>query len=274
MNTLTQIYKLVGGLILIALTQQATATVVQLQTVIGNIDINLFDKNTPKSVENFLTYAKAGAYSNSVIHRAETGFVIQGGGYTYRGSLPLEAIATNAAIVNEPVYSNKRGTISFAKYSGNVNSATSQWFINLADNSANLDAQNGGFAVFGQVTSEGMLVVDAISALNQVQFKITDTYTSPVPMRNFTQADYTANKVPNGDNFVLVTAIVVKDATLDSAAVISPSPTLNTLASSSGSSSGNQNASGGSGGGALSIPFLTLFLLYCLACFTPRKKVD
>lgn len=231
----------------------ASATVVQLQTVMGNIDINLFDTNTPKTVQNFLTYVNAGSYSNSIIHRSEPGFVIQGGGYTYSGSIPLGNVAQNAAVINEPVYSNVRGTIAMAKVSGNANSATNQWFINLADNSANLDVQNSGFSVFGKVSTEGMVVADAIAALYTASTDVGN-----MPLRNFTAADYSANKTPTADNFVIITAITVKDSTVNSAATITPAPTPNTLitSSSSSSTSTSNNSSGGGGGGSTSAGLL------------------
>lgn len=224
---------------------QASATVVQFQTVMGNIEVNLFDKTTPKTVANFLTYVKAGSYSNSIIHRSVPGFIIQGGGYSYSGSMPLSTVAQNAAVVNEPTISNKRGTISMAKLSGNVNSATNQWFINLADNSSNLDLQNGGFTAFGQVTAEGMIVADAIAKLYIASVDIGD-----VPLRNYTATDFTANKAPNADNLVLITAVTIKDATIDTAATLSPAPTPNTLLGSSSSSSGSSGGKSGGGGGS------------------------
>jgi peptidyl-prolyl cis-trans isomerase A (cyclophilin A) len=144
------------------------ATVVRMQTAFGVIDIKLFDSTAPLTVANFLSYVDSSAYNRSLIHRSVSGFIIQGGGYTWNDTLKgVKTITANPPVVNEfsPSRSNLRGTIAMAKLSGDPNSATSQWFFNLADNSANLDSQNGGFTVFGQVLAKGMSVVDAIAAL-------------------------------------------------------------------------------------------------------------
>src|SRR4026208_2166827 len=79
----------------------ANATIVQFQTVLGPFEVNLYDANTPATVANFLTYVNAGAYSNTVIHRAVTGFVAQGGGFTYQGSQTLGNVTANPPVVNE-----------------------------------------------------------------------------------------------------------------------------------------------------------------------------
>lgn len=137
--------------------------VVKLQTSLGTIDIELLDTEAPLTVANFLSYVNSGAYNNSIIHRSIPNFIIQGGGFTN----VLGAIPANAPVVNEfsATRSNLRGTIAMAKVDGNPNSATNGWFINLSDNSANLDNQNGGFTVFGRVVGNGMQVADAIAAL-------------------------------------------------------------------------------------------------------------
>ncbi len=145
-----------------------SGTVVRLQTALGPIDIALFDTDAPLTVANFLSYVNIGAYNNSFIHRSVPGFIIQGGGYTWNSTLNQPAaVVANAPVMNEfsASRSNLRGTIAMAKLGGDPNSATTEWFINLADNSANLDTQNGGFTVFGQVIGNGMQVVDAIAAL-------------------------------------------------------------------------------------------------------------
>lgn len=144
------------------------ATVVQFETNFGNFEVNLYDNDTPETVANFLQYVEDGDYTNTIIHRSISNFVIQGGGFTYNDSWPVDNIATNDPVTNEPVFSNVRSTIAMAKVGGNPNSATSQWFFNLANNSggnADLDGQNEGFTVFGEVVGDGMTIIDQIAAV-------------------------------------------------------------------------------------------------------------
>jgi cyclophilin family peptidyl-prolyl cis-trans isomerase len=147
------------------------ASMVRLITSLGPIDIVLYDAAAPVTVANFLAYVNSGAYNNSFIHRSVPGFIIQGGGYTWVSATnSVSTITAGAAIVNEfsASRSNLRGTVAMAKVANNPNSATDQWFVNLANNSANLDSSNGGFTVFGNVTTSGLRVVDAIAALPTV----------------------------------------------------------------------------------------------------------
>jgi len=146
------------------LSSPAFATNVIMQTPFGAVEIELFDEEAPETVANFLTYVNDGDYVNSFIHRSVPGFVVQGGGFTFIDGATV-AIPTDPPVINEPGISNLRGTVAMAKVSGDPNSATSQWFFNLADNSAILDNTNGGFTVFGQVTGNGMDVIDQIAAL-------------------------------------------------------------------------------------------------------------
>ena len=142
----------------------ALATNVIMQTPFGAVEIELFDEEAPQTVANFLRYVNDGDYVNSFIHRSVPGFVVQGGGFTFVEGAAVP-VPTDPPVINEPGISNLRGTVAMAKVSGDPNSATSQWFFNLADNSGNLDNTNGGFTVFGQVTGNGMDVIDQIAAL-------------------------------------------------------------------------------------------------------------
>ncbi|MDB9447155.1 peptidylprolyl isomerase [Anabaena sp. CS-542/02] len=136
----------------------------------GVIKVVLFDQEglgAPKTVQNFQNYVNSGSYENTIIHRSNPNFVIQGGGFTV-DNLNLGIVPTNTPVENEfsPQRSNVRGTIAMAKLGNNPNSATSQWFFNLEDNSSNLNNQNGGFTVFGQVSSSNDLnTIDAIAAV-------------------------------------------------------------------------------------------------------------
>jgi len=189
----------------------ASATIVEFNTSQGNFKVNLHSETTPATVSNFLKYINNGDYNNTVVHRVEPGFVMQAGGFEFTGNLPLDAIATDSPINNEPVYSNVHGTIAMAKVSGNENSATSQWFVNLSDNSAGsaaLDIQNGGFTVFGEII-DGMENIETIAGIARCN-------TTPMP-------DYTAEQcadasfVAGMENFVTIETVIIVDATVNTA---------------------------------------------------------
>ena len=133
---------------------------VRFETSHGTFTVELFPKEAPVSVENFLRYVDDGHFDGTVFHRIVPGFVIQGGGLT----ADFSSRKTRAPISNEAKngLKNTRGTLSMARTS-DINSATSQFFVNLADN-AFLDhsARDFGYAVFGRVT-EGMDVIDKIA---------------------------------------------------------------------------------------------------------------
>jgi peptidyl-prolyl cis-trans isomerase A (cyclophilin A) len=132
----------------------SAGTLVQFRTALGDIEVELYDQDKPVTVQNFLSYVKGGYYQNGFAHRLQPGFVIQGGGYTLESN-NVYYIPTFLPIVDEfsvgHQYSNVFGTIAMALGS-NTNSATSQWFFNLADNSF-LDNTNELFCVFGHVIS-------------------------------------------------------------------------------------------------------------------------
>jgi cyclophilin family peptidyl-prolyl cis-trans isomerase len=168
----------------------------------GFFNIALDGQHKPITVANFLNYVNSGRYfmtdptthglASSFIHRSVSNFVVQGGGFigTVNPAQPPYAqptpVPTFSPIHNEPGISNKIGTIAMAKLDGQPNSATSQWFVNLANNGgppANLDTTNGGFTVFGHVTGVGMTIVNAIAAVPI--FNLGSPFNS-LPLRNYT----------------------------------------------------------------------------------------
>lgn len=138
-----------------------SAQVVTFSTNVGEVRIRLFPADAPGTVQNFLNYVRDGDFNGSMVHRVARDFVVQGGGFYSDGT----RVPTDDPVVNEFKRSNLRGTVAMAKLGGNPNSATSQWFVNLGNNSENLDNQNGGFTVFGEVI-EGMDVVERIAAFD------------------------------------------------------------------------------------------------------------
>lgn len=203
------------------------ATIVEFQTSLGNFEVNLADNSTPQTVANFLEYVNNGRYTNSIIHRSVSDFVVQGGGFVFDQALPLNSVPEFSPVVNEPVFSSTRGTIAMAKLGGDPNSATSQWFFNLSDNSAQLDDQNGGFTVFGQVVGNGMDVVDAIAAVPTFAFAspLTD-----LPLRDYTSTDFASGVEFDSSNLVVISAVVVTDSTVDTSAGLSLVSTTQTTA--------------------------------------------
>ena len=223
--------------------QIANATVVEFQTSLGNFEVNLYDNTTPETVANFLNYVNNGQYTSSVIHRSVPGFVVQGGGFVFDMALPLESVPTFSPVTNEPELANVRGTIAMAKIGGDPNSATSQWFFNLNNNTANLDGQNGGFTVFGEVVGNGMDVVDAIAALPIFNF---GGVVAELPLRDYTSQDFTNGVDPDASNLVVISAIVVTDTTVDSAAGLNPP--ANTSTQQPPVTDPNPGGGGGGGG--------------------------
>lgn len=154
---------------------------VLLVTNMGEIEIELYSKKAPVSVENFLAYVQSGFYNGTLFHRVIDGFMIQGGGY----DLTMNAKTTRSPIANEAKNGlhNKRGTIAYAR-TESIHSATSQFFINLVDNDFldhTGDTPNRfGYAVFGKVT-RGMHVVDAIGKVKtESRYSMDDVPAKPV----------------------------------------------------------------------------------------------
>jgi len=158
----------IAGVAALTIGAQAMAQTVKISTNQGDIIVQLETAKAPKSVDNFLQYAKAGHYNGTIFHRVIDGFMIQGGGFTpdmqqkpTRPPIPLES---------RNGLSNVRGTLAMART--NVpDSATSQFFINVKDNGFLDSARSpdgNGYAVFGKVT-QGMDVVDKIRKVETSQ---------------------------------------------------------------------------------------------------------
>tara|TARA_B100000676_G_C18081137_1_gene851322 strand:+ start:128 stop:1954 length:1827 start_codon:yes stop_codon:yes gene_type:complete len=154
---------LIAALMLSPTATARDVTVVLLETSFGDIEIEMLDLDAPLTVQNFLNYVSGGDYDNTIIHRSVPGFVLQGGGWFFVPTQgQVDRVPADPPVLNEPGVSNLRGTVAMAKLGGDPNSATSEWFFNLGNNSGNLDNQNGGFTVFGRVLT-GMNVVDTIA---------------------------------------------------------------------------------------------------------------
>lgn len=192
--------------ILAASAPLSAASIVELRTPMGTMGLELYDADKPITVQNFLNYVTSGRYANSFVHRmaAYSGtsipFVMQGGGFAISGNGVVN-VSADPPILNEyssgKIYSNVYGTIAMARVSGNVNSATSQWFINLNDNSF-LDTVDQGFTVFGQVIY-GRDVLDSIASeffdadlsVNLVSHKFSDPFSElPLHTGSLTTDDF------------------------------------------------------------------------------------
>lgn len=192
----------IGGLVTASSAVHAN-TFVRVSTSYGDLTLELFDDVAPITVQNFLNYVNRGDYNGTFFGRSIPGFVLQGGSYYFDQGPKL--IETDPPIVNEFSVSNTRGTIAMAKLAGDPDSAKSAFFINLVDNSATLDVDNGGYTVFGQVLGDGMNVVDAIAALPT--FAPGSAFPN-LPLRNYT--DPSANTLILANNFVTINTEVVQ----------------------------------------------------------------
>lgn len=202
-----------GGLLSALLTTALTVSgavqaepLVRVSTSYGSFTIELFDEAAPDTVSNFLGYVDRGDFARSLFHRSETDFVVQAGAYQWQrdcvtgmdpSTCSVNAIPSQGNVRNEPGASNTRGTLAMAKFGGAPDSATSQWFVNLADNTG-LNEQNGGFTVFGQILGDGLAVADAINDLPVIN---VGGEAQQLPVRDF---DAQQNQLPVEANLVLI----------------------------------------------------------------------
>lgn len=175
---------------------------VQFDTSLGRFNVELRPDAAPKHVANFLAYVAARSYAGTFFHRSAAldgtaVSIVQGGGYLL-GASGTSTVAKQSPVVLEYNLPNARGTLAAARTS-DINSATSEWYFNVRDNSTVLGPTNGGgYTVFGRVIGNGMAVVDAIAALPRVN---AGSPFNELPVRNFTSGDVGAA------NLILVNSV-------------------------------------------------------------------
>lgn len=149
---------------------------VKFTTNLGSFTLELEPKAAPKTVANFLKYVHKGFYKGTTFHRVIPTFMIQGGGFTadLKKKAGDEPVVNEAKVAMEAGLHNTRGTIAMAR-TNDPHSATSQFFINVKDNSTSLDPKPGGwgYCVFGQVV-EGLETVDKIKAVPTHNVQMND----------------------------------------------------------------------------------------------------
>lgn len=208
-----------------------TPSAVRVNTNLGSFDVILFPDATPYTVDNFLKYVDNDLYQDMFFHRAPPGFVVQGGGFKHTAADGFTRVPTYPAVVNEPGLTNIRGTVAMAKLPDLPNSATSQFFVNTGNNAVNLDAQNGGFTVFGRVADPGMQVVDQIASLPVNDYNIT----LPGGAVSFDDVPVNAASAPADlDPAQLVKVSSVTDVPILSYSVTSANPAVATAAIAGG----------------------------------------
>lgn len=209
---------------LLWLPQLNAGTLAIFRTTLGEMAVELFDEEKPKTVRNFTRLVELGAYSEfpSIIHRCEPGFVAQGGEFIVPSQTStnafylIEDVFNLGPITNEysvgKIYSNEYGTISMAKKAGLPDSATSVWFFNLADNPI-LNTANGGFTVFGRVI-KGSNVLESLNnrsftngIINMTKFWGTNSFT--VQFSNL-PVTYVGDQIPQFNQLIFPNIEILK----------------------------------------------------------------
>ncbi|HUR58193.1 MAG TPA: peptidylprolyl isomerase [Opitutaceae bacterium] len=175
-----------------------TGQIAQFDTVLGRFNVELRADVAPRHVANFLTYIQVNAYANSFFHRIDSVDpvnsaigIVQGGGFRVAGGNSVAEVPKFAPVPLEYNLPNARGSLAAARTSDNVNTATSEFFFNVRDNSTNLNQSNGGgYTVFGRVIGNGMTVVDAIAALQRVN--AGGPFFTQLPVRNYAGGEVTS----------------------------------------------------------------------------------
>jgi cyclophilin family peptidyl-prolyl cis-trans isomerase len=179
-----------------------------------SLKLNLFDTTAPKTVANFFDYVNSGRYDNALFTRLVSGFVLQGGGLALNSAgNGLTAVSQNPAIPNEFGASNTLGTLAMALSGGNANSGTDQFFINLSNNSATLDAQK--FTVFGHLADAAatstLFALASTGTKDESGSSAASSFPS-VDLKNVPLTNYSGTKFPadaTANNYMLINSISV-----------------------------------------------------------------
>ena len=203
---------------------------IRFKTSAGDINVELFDKTAPRTVANFFNYITSNRYDDTIFHRLASGFVLQGGGFKFDATTDsFPAIPVGPTVQNEFGASNTLGTIAMAKSPNNPNSATNQFFFNLANNSGTLDTQNGGFTVFGRLVGAadqatvnrftGFTARDATPGVPNTDFET-------VPTTNFTGTNFPADATPSNLARIFDVEVVKRDEFMTYSVVSNSNPAL------------------------------------------------
>ena len=203
---------------------------IRFKTNVGDINVELFDKTAPRTVANFFNYITSNRYDDTIFHRLATGFVLQGGGFKFDPSTAsFPSIPVGPTVQNEFGPSNTQGTLAMAKLGNDPNSATSQFFFNLANNSSNLDTQNGGFTVFGRIVGPAdQATLNRLAAFipRDATPGVPDTPFETVPTTGFTGTNFPADATLANFARLLDVEIIKRDEFLSYTVVSNSNPSL------------------------------------------------
>ncbi len=210
---------------LLAFSNSADATIVELDTSLGKVRINLYDETTPIPVANFLHYVTNGTYDTTFIHRTQqdddalTDISLEMGGWKYEPGDNKPAVEVAEGVARENKLSHVHYTVSTVISDTNTNTSTSKFSFNTGDNSADFDL--GVRSVFGEITADTREVVDALAKVPGFAIR-GGTSTTLTPLRNYSSEDYTNGVEQTEDNYVIIHSATIFDAATDTAAGLSP----------------------------------------------------
>jgi cyclophilin family peptidyl-prolyl cis-trans isomerase len=221
-------------------------SLIRMNTSAGPINVQLFDTGAPQTVTNFLDYitqltstGTTGAYTNDVFHRLATNFVLQGGGFTFDPNTHMiTPVTAGPTVPNEFDNTNRpnvAGTIAMAKLS-DPNSATSQFFFNLVDNTVTLGSSNsGGFTVFGRVLSGAdQRVLNTLAAATVTDQSNTNSAFSTFPLNNYSGSNFPTDTTAANYDLINNVAILQRTDQLTFSIVSNSAPNVATGAFSFG----------------------------------------